>query len=402
MGQHYVLIINVGSTSVKSQLFDVHLQTLSVLNADYGSREGLLLNGQNTLGLTISKKFTDVYDARATLRVVLEHWQQWLLDAHWTLSAIGHRVVHGGAEFKCITPITHDVLKRIADLNAYAPLHNPLNHLGVTMAGKVFPDTPQFAVFDTAFHRHIPTFAGRYAIPENLSANVQFYRYGFHGISCQHSVRATAKLLNTDPDQLNLIILHLGGGASITAVRHGVSVDTSMGFSPTEGLMMASRSGDLDCMIPLTLQREGMAYEQVDELLNHHSGLRGICGETDMRIILQHAEQQQPDALLALDMFCYRIKKYIGAYCAILENVSALVFTGGIGEHAPKIREAILHNLSHLGFSLDSSANATKTSNQQIISCPNSPSAILVIPAAEELEIARQIITFVHTQSPPE
>lgn len=388
----YYLIINVGSTSVKSKLVDQSLSVKSVLNADYGSKNGLVISGQDVDGKTIQQQASDVYDARAALRVLLEHWQQIVDAKHWVLAAIGHRIVHGGAEFDGLTRITHDVMKRIAELDSYAPLHNPLNRLGVSMASKAFPDCPQFAVFDTAFHRHIPEYAGRYAIPEHLSANVAFYRYGFHGISCQHSVAAAAEVMACDPAHLKLIILHLGGGASVTAVRNGVSVDTSMGFSPTEGLIMASRCGDLDSMIPITLQREGMSWQQVDELINHRSGLTGICGETDMRVILQKIAADEPSAILALEMFCYRIKKYIGAYCAVLGDVSALVFTGGIGEHVPIVREKIVDGLAQLGFTLESAANAAPAEGNRDIANGNSRSRILVIPAEEEIEIARQIV----------
>ncbi|MGZ8186081.1 MAG: acetate/propionate family kinase, partial [Methylobacter sp.] len=221
-----------------------------------------------------------------------------------------------------------------------------------------------------------------------------FYRYGFHGISCQHSLSAAADLLDRDQATLNLIVLHLGGGASITAIRGGVSVDTSMGFSPVEGLIMSGRCGDLDPMIPLTLQRQGMSLDQLDYLLNHQSGLTGICGKTDMRDILKKAGQGEPTALLALDMYCYRIKKYIGAYCAILGEVSALVFTGGIGEHAPAIRHKILQGLDKLGFSLDLKANQRQTEQIPDISDQNSHSRILVISSEEEREIARQIAVF--------
>lgn len=389
---NYYLIINVGSTTVKSRLFDRALRLKATLNADYGSTAGLQISGQNAQGKCFNENYTEGYDAEATLRVLLKRWQQIVADNSWELSAIGHRIVHGGAEFAELTAVNTEVLKRIAGLDGYAPLHNPLNRLGVSMAGKAFPAVEQFAAFDTAFHRNIPAYAGRYAIPEKLSAKVNFYRYGFHGISCRHSVSATAELLDRAPENLNLIVLHLGGGSSATAIRNGISVDTSMGFSPTEGLIMASRCGDLDSMIPVTLQQEGMSWRQVDDLINHRSGLFGICGETDMRVILQKIDQQDAGAILALDMFCYRIKKYIGAYCAALGNVSALIFTGGIGEHAPSVREKILEGLAQLGFSLEPDANFAQSRNNRDISAPQSRARILVIPAEEELEIARQIV----------
>ena len=288
-----------------------------------------------------------------------------------------------------------DVLAQIAQLDNYAPLHNPLNRLGIEMARELFANVPQFAVFDTAFHREIPDYAGRYAIPEKLSANVDFYRYGFHGISCQHSVNAVAKLLNKSPENLNLIILHLGGGASATVVRNGVSVDTSMGFSPTEGLIMASRCGDIDPMIAITLQREGKTIEDINRLLNKESGLQGVCGETDMRTILNKAEHGDESCHIALKLFCYRVKKYVGAYFAVLNgHVDALIFTGGIGENAPAIRQQILEDLNGLGFSLNSDLNSQRFSSNIDISGPFSRSRIFVIHAEEEREIAQQIQFF--------
>ena len=363
------LIVNVGSTSVKTQLFDNELHVKAVLNADYGATSGLLIEGFNVNGEKFSHHDENIHDAKNTLAFLYQQWQKWLAENNLELSAIGHRVVHGGAHFKEITPITADVVTQIAKLDNYAPLHNPLNRLGIEMAAELFANVAQFAVFDTAFHRQIPDYAGRYAIPENLSENVDFYRYGFHGISCQHSMNAAAKILDKSPENLNLIILHLGGGASATAIKNGVSVDTSMGFSPTEGLVMASRSGDIDPMISLTLQREGKSVEDINYLLNKQSGLNGVCGETDMRAILQRSEKGDKACLLALNLFCYRIKKYIGAYFAVLNGkVDALIFTGGIGENAPVIRQQILDDLDGLNVPV-----------------------VLVIHAEEEREIASQI-----------
>lgn len=365
------LIVNVGSTSVKTQLFDDDLNVIAVLNADYGATDGLAISGANVQGKKFSHHDKTIHDAKNTLQFVFNQWQNWLTENSLTLCAMGHRVVHGGANFKEVTLITPEVLSQIQKLDNYAPLHNPLNRLGIEMAAALFLDVAQFAVFDTAFHRNIPDYAGRYAIPENLSANVDFYRYGFHGISCQHSVGEAAQLLNKSPDELNLIILHLGGGASATVVKNGIGVDTSMGFSPTEGLVMASRSGDIDPMIAVTLQREGKTVEDINTLLNKQSGLKSVCGETDMRTILQRAGQGDTSCQRAVNLFCYRIQKYIGAYFAVLNgNVDALIFTGGIGENAPAIREQILNAVSGLKF-------------QQI----------LVIPAKEEREIAQQIQT---------
>ena len=391
------LIVNVGSTSVKTQLFDNNLNVKATLNADYGATDGLSINGVNVQSEKFSHHDASIHDAKNTLAFLYRQWQNWLAENDLSLSAIGHRVVHGGATFTNITLITPDVLNQIAQLDNYAPLHNPPNRLGIEMAQELFANVPQFAVFDTAFHRQIPDYAGRYAIPENLSANVDFYRYGFHGISCQHSVNAAAKLLNKLPEDLNIIILHLGGGASATVVKNGVSVDTSMGFSPTEGLMMASRCGDIDPMIAITLQREGKTLDEINRLFNKQSGLLGVCGETDMRTILNKAEHGDESCHIALNLFCYRVQKYVGAYFAVLNgHVDALIFTGGIGENAPVIRQHILNNLNGLGFLLDSGLNHQPFSSNIDTSDASSRSRILVIHAEEEREIAQQIQTFLN------
>ena len=391
------LIVNVGSTSVKTQLFDNNLNVKATLNADYGATDGLSINGVNVQSEKFSHHDASIHDAKNTLAFLYRQWQNWLAENDLSLSAIGHRVVHGGATFTKITLITPDVLNQIAQLDNYAPLHNPPNRLGIEMAQELFANVPQFAVFDTAFHRQIPDYAGRYAIPENLSVNVDFYRYGFHGISCQHSVNAAAKLLNKSPEDLNLIILHLGGGASATVVKNGVSVDTSMGFSPTEGLMMASRCGDIDPMIAITLQREGKTLDEINRLFNKQSGLLGVCGETDMRTILNKAEHGDESCHIALNLFCYRVQKYVGAYFAVLNgHVDALIFTGGIGENAPVIRQHILNNLNGLGFLLDSGLNHQPFSSNIDTSDASSRSRILVIHAEEEREIAQQIQTFLN------
>jgi len=388
------LVVNVGSATVKTRLFDSGLRVKALLNADYGNAKDIVIEGQNINGDEIAQRIVSGQDAKAALAAILEIWRQLVIAKGLQLSAIGHRVVHGGRAFDAVTVINQDVLKSIAQLDNYAPLHNPPNRLGIAMAAEVFPEVLQFAVFDTAFHRRIPDYAGRYAIPQNLSHDVDFYRYGFHGISCQYSLWAAAELLAREQASLNLIVLHLGGGASVTAIRAGISIDTSMGFSPTEGLIMASRCGDLDPMIVITLQQQGLSLQQLNHLLNHESGLFGICGVADMREVLKKAEQGDQSAVLAVEMFCYRIRKYIGAYCAVLGDVSALIFTGGIGEHAPIIRHNILQDMDKLGFSIDPTANRLQADKNCDISQSSSYSRILVIHAEEEREIARQILAF--------
>jgi len=389
---NWTLVINVGSTSVKTALFTGNLELKAALNASQNSTEWAI-DGQGLDGCTVSASQPLSSPVATMVEGLLHNWRCLLDSAEITLTAIGHRVVHGGSDFQALTLITPSFLECLRKLDAYAPLHNPANRLGISLAGEIFPATTQFAVFDTAFHRTIPELASRYAIPPQLCATVDFHRFGFHGISCQHSLTRAASLLDCAEQALNLIILHLGGGASITALSAGKSIDTSMGFSPLEGLIMASRSGDLDSAIVLTLMLQGWSAKQLDDLLNHQSGLLGLCGETDMRTIISQANAGDGSAKLAIDMFCYRIKKYIGAYYAVLGKPHALIFTGGIGEHAPLIRANIIDGLQPLGFCLDAHANQTCQNNNDI-SQPTGDIRILVIHAEEEREIARQINNF--------
>jgi len=386
----YLLVVNVGSTSVKTKLFDSAFKEAASINADYGGDSGMALDGVDVRGQGIRQRL-EAGDAKPALIAVFALWRQMLEENRLELSAIGHRVVHGAGLFARPTAVSEEMLERLWRLDAYAPLHNPPNRLGIATAAQCFPVTRQFAVFDTAFHRGIPDYAGRYALPTQISYDFGFYRYGFHGISCQYSVSVAARLLARNPEQLNLIVLHLGGGASITAIRNGVSVDTSMGFSPTEGLIMATRSGDLDPMIAVTLQKSGLSVADWEDLLNHQSGLKGLCGDGDMRSLLLRVEQSEPAALLALDMYCYRIKKYIGAYYAVLGEVAALVFTGAIGANAATVRGRILAGLESMGLLLDEQANQQPYEQDRDISSPASRTRLLVIKANEEREIARQV-----------
>jgi acetate kinase len=387
-----LLIVNVGSATIKTRLFASSLREVARLNADYGNGGGIRLKGRDRRGKNIERQMSANGTVRQALSAVFDEWREQLSGLEVPLGATGHRVVHGGGDFTCATRMTSAVSARLVALDAYAPLHNPLNRLGVSMAEAAFPKIPQYAVFDTAFHRQIPDYASRYPIPSALSGNVEFRRFGFHGISCQYSVTRAAALLSKDSASLNCIILHLGGGASATAVLGGRGVDTSMGFSPTEGLMMATRSGDIDPMIPVTLLREGWTADRLDRLLNRESGLLGVCGAGDMREVLRQAEDGDERARLAIDIYCYRIRKYIGAFCAVLGEVDALIFTGGVGEHAPLIRQKIAEGLGRLGFELDAKANRQTSEHDRDIGSPSKKPRILVIHAEEEREIAAQVL----------
>ena len=307
------------------------------------------------------------------------------------LSAIGHRVVHGGELFHQPTLIDEAVLTGIRNMIPLAPLHNPANLMGIEVTMQFAEDIPQVAVFDTAFHQSLPAHAFLYAIPKELYQQERIRRYGFHGTSHCYVAKQAANFLSKPLHDLNLITLHLGNGGSVTAIKQGKSIDTSMGMTPLEGLVMGTRSGDIDPAIPFYLnQNSNMSSEEINTMLNKESGLKGICGENDMRAIHKMADAGDENAQLALDMYCYRIKKYIGAYCAVLGHVDALVFTGGIGENDAQTRAQICEGLGLLGLSIDPNKNMQRDTNTIDINDNKSVVSILVIPTNEELEIAMQ------------
>ena len=317
------------------------------------------------------------------------------------LSGIGHRVVHGGEKFRKPTIISSEVIETIRGLIPLAPLHNPANLLGIEVALASARHVPQVAVFDTAFHQSIPSYAARYALPEDLYADHGVRRYGFHGTSHFYVAKQAAIHLKQSLMSLNLITLHLGNGASATAIKAGKSVDTSMGMTPLEGLIMGTRSGDMDPAIIFYLgRRTGYSPQKIESMLNQQSGLKGICGFNDMRQIEQLAAQGNTAARLAIDMYCYRIKKYIGAYYAAMGRIDALVFTGGIGENAADIRSHCCSGLSQLGIVVDDEKNSQKTGKILEIQRIKASVPVLVIPTDEELEIAEQTVECIKTLKP--
>jgi acetate kinase len=289
--------------------------------------------------------------------------------------------------------INKEVIETIERLISLAPLHNPANLLGIQVARKQAPNVPQVAVFDTAFHQSIPVPAFRYAIPQDLYETHHIRRYGFHGTSHYYVAKQAAAILNRELKSLHLISLHLGNGASAAAIKDGRSIDTSMGMTPLEGLIMGTRSGDIDPAIIFYLKRQtGLTRDEVESILNRQSGLKGICGVNDMRRIGELADGGDATARLAVDMYCYRIKKYIGAYCAVLGKLDAIIFTGGIGENAGFIRAGACQGLAHLGIEVDADQNKRRSNNEFEIQSQDSPVRILVIPTNEELEIAEQTV----------
>ena len=314
------------------------------------------------------------------------------------LSGIGHRVVHGGETFQTPTLIDNNIVATLRDLCALAPLHNPANLTGIEVCLALFPQVPQVAVFDTAFHQSMPACAYRYAIPEPWHSEHGVRRYGFHGTSHAYVAQQAAEYLHQSLASLNLITLHLGNGASAAAIRAGQCVDTSMGFTPLEGLIMGTRCGDIDPAILFYISKQtGTGMDQLESALNKESGLKGICGVNDMREIQRLAESSDAAAQLAIEMYCYRIKKYIGAYYAVLGRVDALVFTAGIGENSPSIRQRACAGLDGLGIIVDNNKNDRHDASIFEIQSNAAAVKVLVIPTNEEMEIAQQTAACIQT-----
>jgi len=393
-----VLVINSGSSSIKYQLFDMSNKTVLAkgLLEQIGEPESRLTHrSRDEQGNTADiSRSLPVQNHKSGFQVIGEVLNEsGAVRNSGELYGIGHRVVHGGEAFQEPALIDEKVIATIRELIPLAPLHNPANLTGIEVALQFAPNVPQIAVFDTAFHQSIPPRAFRYALPHDLYQDHKVRRYGFHGTSHGYVAKQAARYLERALDSLNLITLHLGNGASVTAIAKGKSVDTSMGMTPLEGLIMGTRSGDLDPAIIFYLGRKtGFSPDEIETLLNKNSGLKGICGVNDMREIAQLADTGDASARLAIEMYSYRIKKYIGAYYAALGRVDALVFTAGIGENAADIRLRSCTGLSGMGIEVDEDKNSLKTSEVREIQRTKSSVRILVIPTDEELEIAEQTV----------
>ncbi len=308
------------------------------------------------------------------------------------LTAVGHRVVHGGDRFAAPALVDARVLEAIRACIPLAPLHNPANLLGIEVAQRAFPDVPHVAVFDTAFHQTMPESAYRYALERAVADSGRIRRYGFHGTSHAYVSRTAVEFLQLPPDSARVITLHLGNGASACAVRGGRSVDTSMGMTPLAGLAMGTRTGDIDPGVLLHLLREGMTLAELDVLLNKRSGLKGLAGENDLRLVHAAAADGDPAARVALEVYVHAIRHYLGAYLVGLGGADAIVFTAGVGENDPQVRAAVCEGLEDLGIGLDSARNASARgpSDPVDIAAPDSRVRVLVVPTDEEREIARE------------
>ena len=390
-----IFVVNSGSSSIKYQLFSMPKQQplCSGLVERIGLKNSSITHKIYRDGREQSfQKQLELPDHESGLLEVvnlLTDAEIGVLRNPAEVEAVGHRVVHGGETFAATTIISQEVKEEIKSLFALAPLHNPSNYLGIEVAERIFPGAQQVAVFDTAFHQSMPEKAFRYAIPEKLYTEQHIRAYGFHGTS--HKYVAEQAALYLEKPQAKLITIHLGNGCSITAVDAGKSVDTSMGFGPLSGLIMGTRSGDIDPSIIFHLIHElGYSASDVSSLLNKQSGMKGLSGYSDMRDISKSAEEGNSNAHLAYEMYAYRIKKYIGAYAAAMNGVDALVFTAGVGENDARTRELVCEHMEFLGIQLNKEKNKQRTGEIREINQQESPVKILVVPTNEELEIARQ------------
>jgi acetate kinase len=403
-----VLVLNCGSSSVKFRLIATDLDLIAQ-NADRLLAKGTIerIGGEAIVCLQVEghesqRSTSSLRDINAAVDFIA----RWAaspeagieeIKSIADIQAVGHRVVHGGERFKQSVLITDEVVRAVEDCIDLAPLHNPANLTGISATRKLFGEgLPQVAVFDTAFHQTLPDHAFLYALPYQLYRRYRLRRYGFHGISHRYVAYRYRTIRQITREATNIITLHLGNGCSATATKAGNSIDTSMGLTPLEGLVMGTRSGDLDpAIIEFIAAKEGLSTREIETLLNKQSGLLGISGLTsDMRELLaEEHEENDRRAKLAIDIFCYRARKYIGAYLAAMNGADAIVFTGGIGENSPEVRARICDGLRWIGSELDEELNRSHTSGREgLISKEGSRPAVYVIPTDEELLIARDTV----------
>ncbi|MFT7003883.1 MAG: acetate kinase [Sulfurimonas sp.] len=386
-----IAVINSGSSSIKFQLLDMKANaTLAHASIEKIGEAHSIMTIE--FSLKKEKKIIPIKNHQEGLEKIISFLSKNnILKDFSSLNAIGHRIVHGGDEFKKATIIDDEVIRKIEDLKPLAPLHNPAHLEGIAVTKKLAPNVMQVAVFDTSFHLSMPQEAYLYALNQDMYKKHKIRKYGFHGTSYSYVVKQTSKVLKMNPEDLNIVALHLGNGSSTCAIKNGKSIDTSMGFTPLEGLIMGTRCGDIDPAVVVYMQRElGLSVDEVDNILNKKSGLLGICGENDVRSIV---EQDTDDTRLALDMMARRIRKYIGAYLALLGRIDAIVFSGGIGENSAYIRSKILKDMP-FGIELDDELNEE---GHIFISKEDSPVKVIIVRANEELEIANECLNILNT-----
>ncbi|RYL94593.1 acetate kinase [Sporolactobacillus sp. THM19-2] len=388
-----ILAINAGSSSLKFQLLDMPAEKLVTKGAV--ERIGLS-DSIFTISVKGEKKkeVTSIPDHEEAVRKLLEKLTSLhIIQSLKEIEGVGHRVVHGGEDFDDSALVTDEVIKKIENLSDLAPLHNPANLVGIRAFREVLPDVPEVVVFDTAFHQSMGSEAFLYSVPYQYYTDYGVRKYGFHGTSHKYVTMRAADILNRPLKDLRMISCHLGNGASITAVRDGKSIDTSMGFTPLAGVTMGTRSGDLDpALIPYIMDKTGMNATEVINVLNKKSGLLGISGfSNDLRDLEKEARRGNKRAKLAIDVFVERIQKYIGSYAAKMAGVDAIIFTAGIGEHSSLVRERVLDGLQFMGVFVDPERNKIN-GKETFISAEHSPVKVLVIPTNEEVMIARDTV----------
>ncbi|KXG43605.1 acetate/propionate family kinase [Tepidibacillus infernus] len=394
-----IFVLNCGSSSLKYQLFD--MQDESVIASGKVERIGMedaILTHEPTDKEEV-KLVTEILDHTTAIEKVFDFLvdpKHGVIKNVTEIEAVGHRVVHGGEVFSDSVKVDGQVKAAIKGTFDLAPLHNPANLVGIEAVETVLPNVPNVAVFDTAFHQTMPQNAFMYALPRILYKKHKIRRYGFHGTSHKYVCMKAAEFLNKPLEQLKIVSCHIGNGASVTAVNKGQSIDTSMGMTPLEGLMMGTRSGDIDpAIIPFVMDKEDLTLNEVNSMLNKHSGLLGVSGiGSDMRDIEENMETNE-NAKLAFDMYEYRIRKYIGAYAAAMDGIDVLIFTAGVGENSNLLRKAITDHLSYLGVEIDDEINNTRSKQIRRISTPESKVEVLVVPTNEELMIARDTLRIV-------
>lgn len=400
-----ILVLNCGSSSVKYQLIEVNAQKwLAKGSVERIGMSGATLKNIRHDGdeITIAGEIVDHIVAIEYILAVLLSRNHGVITDKSDIQAIGHRVVHGGETFTGSVLITDDVIKGIRDNFEIAPLHNPHNLRGINACQVNLPGTPQVAVFDTAFHQQMPRKAFLYGLPYSLYTQYKIRRYGFHGTSHRYVAERASQLLHRPLGDLKLITCHLGNGCSMAAISGGISVDTTMGFTPLEGLLMGTRTGDIDPSVILYIMgKEGITLSEANTLMNKHSGLQGISGvSSDMREVIQEMKNGDKKSKYAFDVFCYRVRKYIGAYTAAMGGLDAVVFTGGIGENSAEVRKACCDSMNYFGIILDEDANES-SEKEKAITKAESRTKVLVIPTNEELVIALDTKAIVEAKLPP-
>jgi len=396
-----ILVINSGSSSLKYQVIDMENEKILLkgLVERIGEKKSSIKHENGTSKYTEELKITNHEEALKKVMNLLIDPQYGCFKSLSEIDAIGHRVLHCGEKYVSSVLIDDNVINAIEEHAVFGPLHNPPNLTGILAAQKLMPDVPQVAVFDTSFHQTMPPKAFLYGLPYEFYEKYKIRRYGFHGTSHKYITIEAAKMLGKDIKELKLISAHLGNGASLAAVKGGKVVDTSMGLTPLEGLVMGGRSGDVDATVPLFLLRQGYSIDEVDNILNKKSGVYGISGiSNDMRDIEKAIKEGHKRAQLAFDVYTYRIAKYIGSYATILNGFDALVFTAGVGENDPEVRKTVCDYLGIFGVKLDDEKNISLNRIGGIISSDDSKVTVMVIKTNEELMIARDTKEIVENQ----